>query len=76
MQKNIGQIDRALRVIAAGLIGLLYVTNLISGVSMAILAIVFVVFLATSFIGSCPMYSVLKISTNGPQTRQDGGVAR
>jgi DUF2892 family protein len=76
MQKNVGQIDRAFRVIAAGLIGVLYTTNSISGVPMGILAIASMVFLASSVIGSCPMYSVLKISTNGTRTRRYGGTAQ
>jgi hypothetical protein len=76
MIKNMGQIDRVLRVLVAGIIGTLFLTNAISGISLAILAIVAIVFIATGFVGFCPLYSVLKISTGVFQPTKNGGVTQ
>lgn len=63
MNKNMGTIDRVLRVlIAVGIIGL-YLAGGISGIAAIVLGIVAVAFLVTSFAGSCPGYVPLGIST-------------
>ena len=63
MKKNMGTVDRVLRVIIAIAIGVLYYTNRISGVLAIILGIVAVAFLITSFVSWCPAYDPLGIST-------------
>ena len=64
MKKNIGQTDRIIRFVAAILIAVLYFTHVITGTLAIILGIVAVVFLVTSLIGFCPLYTLLGISTN------------
>ena len=63
MKKNMGTIDRVVRFLVAVLIAILYFTDQISGVAAIILGIFAVVFLVTSFMSSCPLYTPLKIST-------------
>ena len=63
MKKNMGTIDRTIRILLAILIAVLYATNQISGVAAVILGIFAIVFLLTSLIGFCPLYVPLKLST-------------
>jgi hypothetical protein len=63
MTKNMGTIDRAVRFIFAVTVAVLYFTGAISGTLAIILGILAVVFLATSFIGFCPLYAPFKLST-------------
>lgn len=63
MKKNMGTIDKALRIIVAIVIGILYFTCNISGTAAIILGVLAVVFLLTSFVGVCPLYLPFNIST-------------
>ncbi|GBD86420.1 hypothetical protein BMS3Abin03_00340 [bacterium BMS3Abin03] len=63
MKKNMGAIDRGIRILIAVVIAILYFTVQISGLAAIILGILAIVFLATSFMGFCPLYLPLKIST-------------
>jgi Na+(H+)/acetate symporter ActP len=63
MKKNMGSIDRGLRVLAAVVISILYFTDQITGTAAIILGIFAVIFLLTSAIGFCPIYIPLKLST-------------
>ncbi|HOU14315.1 MAG TPA: DUF2892 domain-containing protein [Anaerolineae bacterium] len=63
MKKNMGTVDRIVRVVIAAIIAILYFTNAISGALAIILGIVALIFLATSAVGFCPLYVPLKIST-------------
>lgn len=63
MKKNMGTIDRLIRLIVAVIIGALYYTGQLSGLLATILGIVAVAFLATSILGWCPAYLPLGISS-------------
>jgi hypothetical protein len=63
MKKNLGTIDRALRVTAAIVIGILLYTSAISGTIGTIFGIVAIALLLTGAISFCPLYAMLKIST-------------
>lgn len=63
MKKNMGTIDRIIRVSLVVLIAVLYFTNVISGTWAIILGVVAVVFLLTSLVGVCPLYMPFGIST-------------
>ncbi len=56
MKKNIGSIDKVIRVLIAVLIAFLYYLNVISGTLGFILIAISVVLVITSFIGFCPLY--------------------
>ncbi len=63
MKKNVGSVDRAIRITLAIIIGILYFTNQITGLAAIILGIIALAFLISSITGYCPLYVPLKIST-------------
>lgn len=63
MKTNMGLIDRSIRIILAIAVLLLYLTGYISGLIAIILGVVAVIFVLTSLVGFCPLYTLLKIST-------------
>ncbi|MFO7570806.1 MAG: DUF2892 domain-containing protein [Smithellaceae bacterium] len=65
MKKNMGTIDRVIRVFLAVVVIILYLTGTISGLAALILGIFALIFLVTSAIGFCPLYVPFNISTIG-----------
>jgi hypothetical protein len=63
MKKNVGSIDRVIRILIAVVIVVLYFTNVISGTLGIILLILAAVFVVTALINFCPIWSMLGIST-------------
>lgn len=63
MKRNMGMIDRVIRMAFAVLVILLYYSGYISGTVAIILGAVALVFIITSAIGFCPLYLPFKIST-------------
>ncbi len=63
MRKNMGAVDRSIRTLLAIIVVVLYFTGYISGVAAIILGIIAVIFLVTSFVGFCPLYTLFGIST-------------
>ncbi|WGD33858.1 DUF2892 domain-containing protein [Olleya sp. YS] len=63
MKKNMGALDKSLRVLAAAVIALLYFLDVITGTTAYILMAVAIIFLVTSFINFCPLYSIIGINT-------------
>lgn len=64
MKKNMGTADKAIRILIAIVIGVLYFTNVISGTLAIVLSILAVVFILTSFISFCPLYLPFGINTS------------
>lgn len=63
MKKNMGAVDRLIRILIAIGVAILYFTGRIGGTLAIILGVVAVVFLLTSFVGRCPGYVPLGFST-------------
>lgn len=63
MKKNLGDGDRAIRIITAGLIVILYLLGVVTGIFGSILLVVAPILLLTSFIGVCPLYKLFGIDT-------------
>jgi len=63
MKKNMGAVDRGIRILVAVIIAVLYFTDQITGLAAIILGILAIVFLVTSFVSFCPLYAPFKIST-------------
>lgn len=63
MMKNMGSADKTIRLIVAGVIALLYFTNIIGGTVGLILLALGGVFVLTSVVGFCPLYAPLGINT-------------
>ena len=64
MKVNMGILDRVLRVLIAIAIVILYYANVISGTVAIVLLVIAGVFILTSFISFCPLYSILGLHTN------------
>lgn len=63
MKKNMGTLDRTIRIVLALAVIVLYFMGKISGVAAIILGIFALIFIVTSVIGFCPLYVPLKLST-------------
>lgn len=63
MKKNIGSIDRVIRVIIAVAFMVLYFNGMIEGTVGLILIGLSAIFLLTSLVGTCPIYLLLGISS-------------
>jgi hypothetical protein len=63
MRNNMGAIDRTIRTLAALAVAVLYFTGTINGIAAIVLGVLAVIFLITSFIGFCPLYTVIGIDT-------------
>jgi hypothetical protein len=63
MKKNMGNIDKAIRLILAIIFVILYFTNVVTGTLGIVLLIFAAVFTLTSIIGFCPLYPLLGINT-------------
>jgi len=63
MKKNMGNLDRIIRLLVAATIALLYLLGVISGTLAYILLAVAVIFIATSFVSFCPLYKLFNLST-------------
>ncbi len=63
MKTNMGTVDRIARTLIAATILVLFLTGNISGTLGIVLLVAGGVFLLTSFMGVCPLYNVLGIST-------------
>ena len=64
MKKNVGSIDRIIRLIAAAIIVILYFTHMINGTLGIVLLVIAGVLVLTSFVGLCPLYMALGINTD------------
>jgi hypothetical protein len=63
MKKNMGSADSVLRILVAFIIAGLYFAKLLSGTAAVILLIIAGVFILTSLLGYCPLYSLFGFST-------------
>lgn len=63
MNKNMGNTDRIIRSVIAIVIAALYFTGTISGTLGIVLLVLAVVFLLTSFVSFCPLYTLVGMNT-------------
>lgn len=63
MKKNMGLTDRIIRIGIVLVIGMLYLDDIISGVLALVLGILALVFLLTSLVGFCPLYTLFGINS-------------
>ncbi len=63
MKKNVGSIDRTLRILLAIIIAILFFTKVITGTLGIILLIFAGILVITSLIGFCGLYTILGINT-------------
>ena len=70
MKKNMGSTDRGIRVLLAIIMGGLYFSNMVTGTPGIVLLVLAVVFLSTSFVSFCPLYTLFGFNTNKAKGQQ------
>ena len=63
MKKNMGKLDRIIRIVLALAMAILYFSNIITGVLGIVLLIVACVFALTSLVSFCPLYTLIGLNT-------------
>ena len=63
MKKNMGTIDKAIRIVVAVVIAVLFYTGVISGTVGIVLLVLAAVFVVVSLISFCPLYLPFGINT-------------
>jgi hypothetical protein len=63
MNKNMGTIDKVIRILVAVIVVVLYLTHIISGTLGIILLIVSGIFVLTSLLSFCPLYLPFGLNT-------------
>ena len=63
MKKNMGSVDRIIRIVIAIVITLLFLNHTITGTLGVVLLVLAGIFVLTSFIQTCPLYLPFGIST-------------
>lgn len=71
MKKNMGIVDRSIRIIAAAIIVIMYFANTIPGVFGMVLVVFSVIFIVTSAISICPLYYIFGIDTCPPKKNKE-----
>ena len=63
MQKNMGTLDKTLRLILAAIAVALAATGMLTGTLAIIAYVVAAVFVVTSFVSFCPLYRIIGLRT-------------
>ena len=63
MKKNMGNADRIIRFLLAVVVAILYFTHVITGTFGIVLLVVAGVFVLTSLISFCPLYTLIGFNT-------------
>lgn len=63
MKRNMGTLDKAVRIVVAAVIAVLYFTGTIEGVLGIVLLVFAAIFLLTSLISVCPLYPLVRMDT-------------
>jgi hypothetical protein len=73
MKKNMGRLDRTIRLLVALAIAGLLIARVVKGTAAVVLIIVAVILMLTTLVGFCPLYVPLKAST---KEGEKGGTPR
>ena len=63
MKKNMGNTDRIIRLLLAGIFALLWFQNIVTGTWAIVLLVLAAVFVITSLVSFCPLYALFGISS-------------
>lgn len=63
MKKNMGSIDKIIRILIAVIIGVLVFANVVTGTLGIVLLILATVFIITSLVSFCPLYTLIGLNT-------------
>jgi len=70
-KNNVGILDRAIRLLFAVLVGVLYLTGVISGTLAIVLAAVAVIIAFTSAVSFCPFYRLFGLTSEKAEATSD-----
>lgn len=70
MKKNMGSLDKTIRLIAAALFAVLFFTNVVGGMVGYVLLALGGIFVLTSLVGFCPIYAIVGLNTCPASERQ------
>lgn len=63
MKKNMGNADRIIRLLLAVAVAVLYFTHVITGTFGIVLLVIAGVFVLTSLVSFCPLYTLIGVNT-------------
>lgn len=63
MKKNMGTADKVVRIVVAVVLAALYFMNVVTGTVGIVLLVVAAVFVLTSLVSFCPLYTLFGLST-------------
>jgi hypothetical protein len=63
MKKNMGSLDKGVRIALAVAVALLYYFSVIEGTLAYVLMAFAIIFLITSFVSFCPLYTIFGMNT-------------
>ena len=63
MKKNMGAVDRIIRLLIAAAIAILFFNDVVSGTLGVILLVIAAIFLITGLISICPLYMIFGVKT-------------
>ncbi|MCB0738952.1 MAG: DUF2892 domain-containing protein [Bacteroidetes bacterium] len=63
MKKNVGNLDKVVRVAIAAVVSGLYFADVVTGTLGIILMVLAGIFLVTSLVSFCPIYAIVGLST-------------
>ena len=63
MKKNMGGADRIIRILVAAVFAYLYFSGTVTGILGLVLLVLGGVFVLTSFVGFCPLYTLVGLNT-------------
>jgi hypothetical protein len=63
MKQNMGSADRIIRILLAAVVGFLYYNGTISGTLGIVLLVFAAVFVLTSLVSFCPLYTLVGVNT-------------
>jgi hypothetical protein len=63
MKKNMGTADRIIRLLIAGVFAYLYFAGVVTGITGTILIVLAGVFVLTSLVSFCPLYTFVGLNT-------------
>ena len=64
-EKNVGMIDRVIRILLGIILLYLFVVNMVAAPWSYLVALIGLILLVTGIVGSCPLYSMLGMNTLG-----------
>jgi len=64
-EKNVGMIDRVIRIIFGIILMYLFVGNMVAAPWSYLVALIGLILLVTGIVGTCPLYSILGMNTLG-----------